>query len=404
MIVLPQADSDLGTLISSLQIQSAAQIHRYSHQLCRGLAYMSSRDVWHRDIKPQNILYFSQSDTVVLGDFGLSEAVTCSKLTSEYFIAYTLWYRPPELLLGRKSRDTGGDVWALGCVLAEMILGRPLFPGDTLRDMLNKIFFTLGHPSASGYIVPNIQNYTYSHSSTLASDLFHARPDLDPLLVELITSMVAYPTVRITSSDLLNHPYFQTIPHDPYPEKCIRSLERREFYPRNPPSSDFLNRRLITFSWLRDVLRDIQAGNLDIARTPLYDRIYFLALYLYDLYQDKSRSPQYTGVACVYLASMYLFEIDIEPSFLLTWSSDKDARKIFWNIALDILATIRFDFGVALILDFLQEESVLIRILLFVISTTDLLFRFPAHILAQDSKISVISIMELTSSRPKLIL
>ncbi|KAK3740326.1 hypothetical protein QZH41_013901, partial [Actinostola sp. cb2023] len=108
-------------------------------QLLRGLAYIHQQKILHRDIKPQNLL-ISEKGELKLADFGLARAKSVPSRTYSNEVV-TLWYRPPDVLLGSKDYTTSLDIWAAGCIFVEMVTGVALFPG--LRDhidQLNKIW------------------------------------------------------------------------------------------------------------------------------------------------------------------------------------------------------------------------------------------------------------------------
>ena len=106
-----------------------------------GLEFCHVRAVMHRDLKPQNILV-SRDGKLKLADFGLARAFVppIRPFTHE---VVTLWYRPPEILLGSRTYALPMDMWAVGCIMAEMVTKRPLFPGDSEVDELYKIFRSL---------------------------------------------------------------------------------------------------------------------------------------------------------------------------------------------------------------------------------------------------------------------
>ncbi|TPX18658.1 uncharacterized protein E0L32_002515 [Thyridium curvatum] len=117
----------------------------FSLQLLRGIAFCHAKRVLHRDLKPQNLLVNGRGQ-LKLADFGLARAfgIPVSTFSNE---VVTLWYRAPDVLLGNRAYSTSIDVWSTACIIAEMFTGRPLFPGSTDDDQLQRIFRLLGTPS-----------------------------------------------------------------------------------------------------------------------------------------------------------------------------------------------------------------------------------------------------------------
>jgi len=122
-----------------------AVVKMLSFQLCRGVEFCHASRIIHRDIKPQNLL-INQRLCLKLADFGLARAFTVPvpKYTHE---VVTVWYRPPEILLGAALYSVPVDLWSIGCVIAEMATGAPLFAGDSEIDTLFKVFQKLGTPT-----------------------------------------------------------------------------------------------------------------------------------------------------------------------------------------------------------------------------------------------------------------
>ena len=145
-LVFEFVDKDLKKYMEACDGPLSPQlIKSYTHQLLKGLEFCHVRGVMHRDLKPQNILV-SRDGKLKLADFGLARAFVppIRPFTHE---VVTLWYRPPEILLGCKTYALPVDMWAVGTILVEMVTKRPLFPGDSEVDELFKIFRVLGTPS-----------------------------------------------------------------------------------------------------------------------------------------------------------------------------------------------------------------------------------------------------------------
>ncbi|XP_068081142.1 cyclin-dependent kinase 2 isoform X4 [Anabrus simplex] len=119
-------------------------VKSYLHQLLNGISYCHAHRVLHRDLKPQNLLIDNQG-YIKIADFGLARAFGLPVRTYTHEVV-TLWYRAPEILLGSKFYSTAVDIWSLGCIFAEMLTRRALFPGDSEIDQLFRIFRTLGTP------------------------------------------------------------------------------------------------------------------------------------------------------------------------------------------------------------------------------------------------------------------
>ncbi|KAK7822757.1 cell division control protein 2 like protein a [Quercus suber] len=122
------------------------QVKMFLYQILRGIAYCHSHRVLHRDLKPQNLLIDRSTNALKLADFGLARAFGIPVRTFTHEVV-TLWYRAPEILLGSRHYSTPVDVWSVGCIFAEMVNQRPLFPGDSEIDELFKIFRVLGTPN-----------------------------------------------------------------------------------------------------------------------------------------------------------------------------------------------------------------------------------------------------------------
>ncbi|RNC58583.1 cell division protein kinase 2 [Trypanosoma cruzi] len=121
----------------------AATIQDFMRDLLNGVRFCHDRNVLHRDLKPPNLL-ISREKSLKLADFGLGRAfgIPVKKFTHE---VVTLWYRSPDVLLGSTQYGTPVDIWSVGCIFAEMVIGAPLFAGKNDADQLLRIFVFWGH-------------------------------------------------------------------------------------------------------------------------------------------------------------------------------------------------------------------------------------------------------------------
>jgi serine/threonine protein kinase len=119
-------------------------IKLYAYQLIRALNYLHLKGIAHRDIKPQNCLVDPSCHILKLCDFGSSKRLVNGELSTAY--TSSRYYRAPELLLGQRDYGTEIDIWAAGCVIAEMLLSRPLFVGTSSKAQLEVVIKKLGTP------------------------------------------------------------------------------------------------------------------------------------------------------------------------------------------------------------------------------------------------------------------
>ena len=115
------------------------QAQSFLYQILQALIYLHQHRIFHRDLKPQNLLVNTEGTSIKLADFGLARAFGLPIKTYTHEVV-TLWYRCPEILLGQKAYSLGVDLWSTGCIFAEMVQRRPLFCGDSEIDQIFKIF------------------------------------------------------------------------------------------------------------------------------------------------------------------------------------------------------------------------------------------------------------------------
>nr|KAF6430911.1 cyclin dependent kinase like 2 [Rousettus aegyptiacus] len=180
-------------------------VQKYLFQIINGIGFCHSHNIIHRDIKPENILV-SQSGVVKLCDFGFARTLAAPGEVYTDYVA-TRWYRAPELLVGDVKYGKAVDVWAIGCLVTEMLMGEPLFPGDSDIDQLYHIMMCLGNliprhqelfyknPAFAGVRLPEIKEMEplerrYPKLSEVVIDLtkkcLHIDPDKRPFCAELL--------------------------------------------------------------------------------------------------------------------------------------------------------------------------------------------------------------------------
>ena len=137
------------------------------YQVASGLAYMHKHGFFHRDLKPENLL-IHQDNIIKISDFGLARETRSKPPFTDY--VSTRWYRAPEILLKSTQYNAPIDIFALGCIMAELYLLKPLFPGNSEVDQIYKIAGILGTPSPS----------TWSEGFRLASQIGFTFPSFKP--------------------------------------------------------------------------------------------------------------------------------------------------------------------------------------------------------------------------------
>jgi serine/threonine protein kinase len=182
-------------------------VRSYSFQLLAGLYALHSHRIIHRDIKPDNLL-LDDKGFLKICDFGLSRFFTIPMRQCSPNVV-SLWYRAPELMFGLRFYDLAIDIWSAGCIIAEMICGTPLFPGDSDVDQLHQVFRQLGSPSEDERSSMGDLSGFPNYPSRLFADILKTT---DPLLIDLVRKMLLYdPKKRISVQDALMHPFFNDV-------------------------------------------------------------------------------------------------------------------------------------------------------------------------------------------------
>jgi len=232
-LVFEYLDQDLKSFLDKVKHNLHMMLTKsYLYQLLKGISYCHAHRVLHRDLKPQNILV-NVRGVLKLADFGLARAFNLPVRTYTHEVV-TLWYRPPEILLGGKQYSTAVDIWSIGCIFAELATRRPLFPGDSEIDQLFRIFRCFGTPTPKTW--PDVMTYpefkstfpqwqAQSLSKTLEGrarraaahsadpEAAMAKVDIKSIMddegLDLLKKMLTYdPNQRISAWEALRHSYF----------------------------------------------------------------------------------------------------------------------------------------------------------------------------------------------------
>eukprot|EP00794_Sanderia_malayensis_P020551 gene20551-22573_t len=217
-IVMDYVEHDLKSLMETMtQPFLVGEVKTLMMQLLRGIQHMHDNWILHRDIKASNLL-LSHKGILKIGDFGLAREYG-SPLKHYTTIVVTLWYRAPELLLGGKEYATAIDMWSVGCVFAELLTMKPLFPGRSESDMINRIFKELGTPNDkiwpgppaySGYPLVKKMNFANHPYNVLRQKFGTSLTDKG---FNLLNRLLTYdPDKRITAEASLEHEYFKESP------------------------------------------------------------------------------------------------------------------------------------------------------------------------------------------------
>jgi len=216
-LVFEYMETDLHAVIRANILE---EVHKeyIIYQLLKALKFLHSGGVIHRDLKPSNLLL--NSDCLLkVGDFGLARSIDRDNVLTDYVA--TRWYRAPEILLGSQQYTAGVDMWSVGCILGELIGGRPMFPGSSTMNQLDRILELTGQPSDED--LESIQSpFALTMLDTLPPVTRRSYKELYPAAsdeaLDLLQHLLSFnPNKRYSAVDALEHPYVAAF-HNPEEE------------------------------------------------------------------------------------------------------------------------------------------------------------------------------------------
>ncbi|XP_062872194.1 STKc_p38 domain-containing protein [Trichomycterus rosablanca] len=251
-LVMPFVAQDLSHIMKKRMLTERIIIYLF-YQILRGLKYIHSAGIIHRDLKPSNLAVDQNCELKIL-DFGLARHAEMEM--TGYVV--TRWYRAPEIIFNWMHYTQRVDIWSAGCILAEMITGQVLFPGNDSMDQLTMILNLTGTPHSS--LVQKMQSkdarsYVQSLPFQKQKDFREVFPSMDLTAVDLLEkTLMLDPEVRLTAKDGLSHPYLSEF-HDPESE------------PDSPPYDDsFESLELAISEWKSLIHMEIMTFDPDNPR------------------------------------------------------------------------------------------------------------------------------------------
>ncbi|KAK4800849.1 hypothetical protein SAY86_021336 [Trapa natans] len=230
-LIFEYMDHDLTGLALTPGVKfTESQIKCYMQQLLCGLEHCHSHGVLHRDIKGANLL-IDNNGCLKIADFGLATILQPDQKQPLTSRVVTLWYRPPELLLGSTDYGPSIDLWSSGCILAELFAGKPIMPGRTEVEQLHKIFKLCGSPSDAYWKSSRLQHATaFKPQQPYKRVLRETYADFPSSALALLDILLAIePECRGSASLALQNEFFTTKPLPLDPSSLPKYLPSKEF-------------------------------------------------------------------------------------------------------------------------------------------------------------------------------
>jgi len=264
-------ESDLHAVIRANILED---IHKrfIIYQLLKAFKYMHSANVIHRDMKPSNLLLNSEC-LLKVADFGLARLVDAPKedgskqqVLTDYVA--TRWYRAPEILLGSNNYTKAVDMWSIGCILGELLGGKPMFPGTSTMNQIDRIIEILGRPSKddldaiqSDYAAQMLENIPLNSVERGLDSMY---PNADTESQDLLKKLLTFnPSKRISVEQALEHPYVAQF-HNPAEEiTCDKTITM--------PIND--NKKLTVSSYRDELYTSIIKVNVETKKEKVVKKV-----------------------------------------------------------------------------------------------------------------------------------
>lgn len=240
-LVFELMETDLASIIKSPQPLTGHHVQFFIYQILRGLKFLHSAGIIHRDIKPRNLLVNSNCDLKIC-DMGLARFDTGNLKGLPPMTDYvaTRWYRAPEIILQWEGYSKAIDLWSVGCILAELIGRKPIFPGNEADHQITLICDVLGRPSPAllqRCPHPETIEFLEALPKKATHPLAHVYRQADIVAIDLLTKLLRFdPDKRLSVAECLKHPYLAQL-HCPQDEPESKPLDLFRDFPYDSKSN-----------------------------------------------------------------------------------------------------------------------------------------------------------------------
>jgi cyclin-dependent kinase 7 len=212
-LVFEECTTDLETVIMDKTVEiTTSHIKSYMSMMLRGIHHCHTNNILHRDIKPNNLM-FDQGGRMKIIDFGMARQYDPNQNHEMTNQVVSRWYRAPELFFGCRHYGPSIDMWSVGCILAELLQRKPLFPGESDLGQLGGIFKVLGTPTEETWPDAKELPYYVEYNQMLPPDKHSLFPEATPETLQLLSQLLYYdPKGRSSAAHAMEHPFFTAGP------------------------------------------------------------------------------------------------------------------------------------------------------------------------------------------------